>query len=87
MGTSPLNNVVVVLNEPQDLVNIAGTIRAMTNMGLFRLRLVRPKEFSAYRISGIAHRAGPDGEYIATLFEVERLPADFPTAWAKGGGR
>ena len=54
-----LDNVVIVLHETQDLVNIAGTIRAMTNMGVFRLRLVRPKEFSEYRIRGIAHRAGP----------------------------
>ena len=34
MGTSPLQNVVVVLNEPQNLVNIAGAVRAMMNMGL-----------------------------------------------------
>ena len=27
------------------------------------------------------HRAGPDDEYIATLFEVIRLPSDFPTDW------
>lgn len=49
------SNVVVVLNETQDLVNIAGAIRAMMNMGLRRLRLVRPAEFDAYRITGIAH--------------------------------
>ncbi|HEY8483571.1 MAG TPA: TrmH family RNA methyltransferase [Longimicrobiales bacterium] len=48
---------VVVLNEPQDLVNIAGTVRAMMNMGLRRLRLVRPAEFDPYRIEGIAHGA------------------------------
>lgn len=54
-----LDRVVIVLHETQDLVNIAGTIRAMTNMGIFRLRLVRPKEFSEYRIQGIAHQAGP----------------------------
>ena len=49
------SNIVVVLNETQDLVNIAGAIRAMMNMGLRRLRLVRPAEFDAYRITGIAH--------------------------------
>ncbi|MBX6363405.1 MAG: TrmJ/YjtD family RNA methyltransferase [Gemmatimonadetes bacterium] len=48
-------SLVVVLNETQDLVNIAGTVRAMRNMGLSRLRLVRPAEFDAYRIAGIAH--------------------------------
>jgi TrmH family RNA methyltransferase len=46
---------VVVLNETQDIVNIAGTVRAMLNMGLWRLRLVRPQLFDAYRIAGIAH--------------------------------
>jgi TrmH family RNA methyltransferase len=45
----------VVLQEPQDLVNIALVVRAMKNMGLSRLRLVRPVEFDAYRIEGIAH--------------------------------
>ena len=45
----------VVLQEPQDLVNIALVTRAMKNMGLGRLRLVRPAEFDAYRIEGIAH--------------------------------
>ena len=46
---------VIVLNEPQDIVNIAGTLRAMMNMGLTRLRLVNPALFDAHRISGIAH--------------------------------
>ena len=46
---------VVVLQETQDIVNIAGTMRAMMNMGLYRLRLVKPALFDAYRIDGIAH--------------------------------
>jgi hypothetical protein len=29
-------------------------------------------------------RAGDQGEYIATLFEVVRLPPDFPVGWADG---
>ncbi len=57
MTSSPLDNVVVVLNEPQNLVNIAGVVRAMKNMGLWRLRLVRPAEFDSWRIGGIAHRS------------------------------
>ena len=44
-----------MLNEPQDRVNIAGAARAMLNTGLWRLRLVRPAEYDAYRITGIAH--------------------------------
>jgi hypothetical protein len=30
------------------------------------------------------HRAGEDEELIATLFELLRLPPDFPVAWARG---
>lgn len=48
-------NFVIVLNEPQDLVNIAGTARAMMNTGLRRLRLVNPAEYDEWRITGIAH--------------------------------
>lgn len=50
---------VVVLVGTQDLVNIAGTVRAMLNMGLARLRLVRPEEYDTYRIAGIAHGSEP----------------------------
>lgn len=46
---------VIVLNRTQDIVNIAGTVRAMLNMGFARLRLVRPDVFDAYRVAGIAH--------------------------------
>ena len=48
--------IVFVLHEPQDLVNIAGVVRVMKNMGLRQLRLVRPAEFDAFRIEGIAHK-------------------------------
>lgn len=56
-GPSPLDRVVVVLDHPQDVVNIATSIRAMKNMGLGRLRVVQPDDFDAYRIEGIAHRS------------------------------
>lgn len=47
---------VVVLNEPQDLVNVASVVRAMKNFGLRGLRLVSPAEaFDRRRITGIAH--------------------------------
>jgi TrmH family RNA methyltransferase len=54
---NPLGNIVVVLCRPQKLVNIAGAIRAMKNMGLARLRLVRPAEYDLADIEGIAHRS------------------------------
>lgn len=50
-------SVVVTLCEPRDIVNVAGAVRAMMNMGLRRLRLVNPAEYDAWRIEGIAHGA------------------------------
>ena len=50
-----LGGVVVVLWQTQDYVNIAGTIRAMKNFGLARLRLVSPVTWDPWRIEGIAH--------------------------------
>jgi TrmH family RNA methyltransferase len=55
MPESLLESVVVVLFEPQDPVNIAATVRAMKNMGVHRLRLVRPVEYDVVRLEGIAH--------------------------------
>lgn len=54
-GRPALDGIVVVLWQTQDYVNIAGTIRAMKNFGLSRLRLVQPKVWDPYRIEGIAH--------------------------------
>ena len=50
MGPAILDNVVIVLDEPKDVVNVAGVIRVMKNMGLSKLRLVDPDEFDVYRI-------------------------------------
>jgi TrmH family RNA methyltransferase len=55
MAESILGQIRIVLAEPQDPVNIAGTIRAMKNMGLATLRLVRPCEYDPWRIEGVAH--------------------------------
>lgn len=63
---------VVVLNEPQDIVNIAGAVRAMVNMGLRRLRLVNPAEYDPYRIQGIAHNAQ---EVLPRLEQFDSLAA------------
>ena len=57
MAVSALDNIVVVLDEPKDVVNIAGVIRVMMNMGLSRLRLVKPEQYDLRRITGIAHRS------------------------------
>jgi TrmH family RNA methyltransferase len=52
---SRLDGVRVVLHEPQDPVNIAATVRAMKNMGISQLYLVRPAPYEAHRLEGIAH--------------------------------
>lgn len=53
--TDPLSRVRVVLHEPQDPVNIAAVVRAMKNMGLTMLTLVRPAEYDPSRIRFVAH--------------------------------
>ena len=55
MPSSIFSRFRIVLYEPQDPVNIAGTIRAMKNFGFGRLYLVRPVDYDAYRLEGIAH--------------------------------
>jgi TrmH family RNA methyltransferase len=52
---SALDNICVVLVEPQDPVNIAGVVRAMKNMGVRQLRLVNPVEYDPSRVERVAH--------------------------------
>lgn len=77
-----LDNVVVVLDHPQNLVNIAGVIRAMKNMGLSRLRLVEPDEFDAHRITGIAHRSEDVVEAVTFHAALEDAVSD--AVWVLG---
>ena len=71
MGPTVLDNVVIVLDKPKDVVNVAGVIRVMKNMGLSKLRLVNPDEFDIHRIGGIAHRCEDLAE-SAELFTTLR---------------
>jgi len=52
---SALDNVCVVLVEPQDPVNIAAVVRAMKNMGVWQLRLVNSVEYDPSRVERVAH--------------------------------
>src|SRR5207253_8737511 len=63
-------SITVVLHEPQDLVNIAHVVRALKNFSFRDLRLVRPREFDAYRIEGIAHQTQ---DVLARVTRYERL--------------
>jgi len=69
-------SVVVVLHEPQDLVNIAAVIRAMKNFGLRDLRLVQPAEYDTFRIEGIAHQTGDIRKRVAQFDTLEAALAD-----------
>ena len=72
LNRAALDGIIVVLWETQDYVNIAGTIRAMKNFGLSRLRLVSPAEWDPWRIAGIAH----DTEDLIAATELyDTLPA------------
>lgn len=55
MTESILSAVKVVLYEPQNPINIGAVVRAMKNMGVSDLRLVRPVHYDLTRIEQIAH--------------------------------
>src|SRR5438046_664989 len=76
MSDSLLTRVQVVLFEPQDHVNVAATVRAMKNMGLDSLRLVRPAAYDPYRIEGIAHDTEEIVAHIKHYDELDAALAD-----------
>ncbi len=55
MTESILTAVTVVLYESQDPINIGAVVRAMKNMGVWDLRLIRPCHYEPNRIEQIAH--------------------------------
>jgi tRNA/rRNA methyltransferase/tRNA (cytidine32/uridine32-2'-O)-methyltransferase len=67
---------VVVLNEPQDLVNIAHVVRGLKNFGFRDLRLVAPREYDAYRIGGIAHQTHDVLARVALFETLDAALAD-----------
>lgn len=71
-----LDRIRIVLWEPQDLVNIAGTVRVMKNFGLRHLRLVSPAEWDAWRIEGIAHDTADVVEAVRLFSSLEEALAD-----------
>jgi tRNA/rRNA methyltransferase/tRNA (cytidine32/uridine32-2'-O)-methyltransferase len=62
--------ILVVLHEPQELVNIAHVVRALKNFGFKDLRLVSPREYDAYRVEGIAHQTQ---DVLARVASFDRL--------------
>jgi len=76
MSDSRLSQVAVVLFEPQDPVNIAATVRAMKNMGVSTLRLVRPVTYDPVRLEGIAHDTWEIINAIETYDDFDDAVAD-----------
>jgi len=69
-------SVIVVLDHPQDLVNIAHVVRGMKNFGLRDLRLVNPREYEAYRVEGIAHQTQDILSRVRAYSTLEEAIAD-----------
>jgi len=76
VSESRLSQVTVVLYEPLDPVNIAATVRAMKNMGLSELRLVRPAAYEAHRLEGIAHNTRDLIDAIQSFDDFDEAVAD-----------
>jgi TrmH family RNA methyltransferase len=76
MADTLLDSVRVVLYEPQNPINIAATVRAMKNMGVSSLRLVRSVPYDPYRLEGIAHGTADLIERIAHFPSFEASVAD-----------
>src|SRR5437867_4528240 len=68
--------ILVVLHEPQDLVNIAHVVRGMKNFGVRDLRLVNPREYEPYRVEGIAHQTQDVVARIRTFASLADALAD-----------
>jgi TrmH family RNA methyltransferase len=63
---------VLVLVNPQDIVNIASAVRIAKNFGIQQMRLVNPEVFDPYRIEGIAHNTA---DFVATIQIMGSLEA------------
>jgi TrmH family RNA methyltransferase len=55
---------ILILVNPQDIVNIASAVRIAKNFGIEQMRLVDPEVFDPYRIEGIAHNTADFVERI-----------------------
>lgn len=84
---SVLDQVVIVFNEPQDPINIAATVRAMKNMGVRDLRLVKPVQYDPWRIEGVAHGTRDLVDRIVHFDSLEAALADCVRVAAFAGKR
>ena len=71
-GRTPAGSPILVLVNPQDIVNIASAVRIARNFGIERMRLVDPEVFDPWRIEGIAHNTA---DFVARIEIVPSLEA------------
>jgi TrmH family RNA methyltransferase len=67
---------ILILVSPQDIVNIASSVRIAKNFGIERMRLVNPEVFDPYRIEGIAHNTADLVARIEILSSLAEAVAD-----------
>jgi TrmH family RNA methyltransferase len=67
---------ILVLVNPQDIVNIASAVRIAQNFGIEQMRLVDPEVFDPYRIEGIAHNTADFVARIEIVDSLEQAIAD-----------
>lgn len=82
---SLLRNIRVVLHEPQDPVNIGGTVRVMKNMGLDDLVLVRPMRYDPEKLERIAHNTRDLAGRIRHVDELHDALSDCVAVFAFAG--
>ena len=82
---SLLRNIRVVLYEPQDPVNIGGTVRVMKNMGLDDLVLVRPFRYDPEKIERIAHNTRDLAGRVRHADELHEAIGDCVAVYAFAG--
>jgi TrmH family RNA methyltransferase len=70
-----MNQIIIILHQPQDERNIGAVVRAMKNMGLRRLRLVAPVAYAPADLLRIAHRS-------EDVLDAIEYFADLPSALA-----
>lgn len=82
---SLLRQIRVVLYEPQDPVNIGGTVRVMKNMGLDDLVLVRPMRYDPEKLERIAHNTRDLAGRIRHTDTLEEALQDCVAVYAFAG--
>jgi TrmH family RNA methyltransferase len=76
---------ILVLVNPQDIVNIASAVRIARNFGIGRMRLVDPEVFDPWRIEGIAHNTADFVARIEILPSLEAALADCVSSFVLTG--